>query len=95
MKYTEQTVPEGVRVHVVHLHEGNCSRNKLKSIGQTTTKYVTIAKLIDERNGQVIGMGKAVCSKVDSPTRKVGRAIAVGRACASYWNETGDRNACE
>lgn len=85
MKFVESNVPSHLRVCVVHLHEGNLSRNQLKRIGQTNTKYVTICRLKDEQ-GNVVAEGKGVCSAKDNPTRATGRAVAVGRALANYYD---------
>lgn len=84
-KFVESNIPSYLRAHVVYLHEGRLSRNQLKKIGQTNTKYVTICKLRDSE-GNVVSEGKAVCSAQDNPSRKVGRAVAVGRALAAYYN---------
>jgi hypothetical protein len=77
-------VPDHLRVHVVYLYEGRTSRNQLKKIGQTNTRYVTIAKLKDQ-DDNIVGEGLAACSQGDNPSRKVGRAVAVGRALQEYY----------
>ena len=87
-KLVENNIPSHLRVQVVYLHDGNTSRSKLRHIGKHHTKYVTIAKLVNKADGMVLGQGKAVCSMNDNPRRNIGRAIAVGRAFASY-NNTG------
>jgi hypothetical protein len=84
MKYIEANVPDCLYTNVVYLHEGIVSKNKLKKIGHTNTKYVTICKLIDKISGEVMAQGQASCSPCESPTRSVGRAVAVGRALAQY-----------
>ncbi len=84
MKLTEANVPDHIRVHVVYLFDGRLSKNQLKKIGKTRTEYVTIAKLFTRETGRLVGEGLAACSHTDNPSRKVGRAIAVGRALASY-----------
>jgi hypothetical protein len=83
-KFIEANVPEHLRVHVLYLHEGRCSRNQLKRIGGTKTNYVTIARLKDEA-GNIVGEGKAACSQKDNPSRQVGRAVAIGRALQEYF----------
>ncbi len=85
MKYTEEKIPSGLHLKVVHLHQGNASRNQLKHIGKTNAKYVTLAKLVDEEN-RVVAKGRASCSQVDAPRRDIGRAIAVGRALKNYFH---------
>jgi hypothetical protein len=83
-KFIEGNVPDHLRVHVVYLHEGRTSRNQLKKIGQTNTRYVTLARLKDQ-DDNVVGEGIAACSQGDNPSRKVGRAVAVGRALQEYY----------
>lgn len=88
MKMLEANVPTHLRVAVCYLYEGRASKNQLKKIGKTNTKYVTIAKLISKATGSVRATGIAACSTKEAPTRAVGRAVAVGRALASYEGET-------
>jgi len=87
IKYVESNVPSQLKACVVHLHEGRLSKNQLKKIGQTNTRYVTICKLRDKQ-GNVVAEGKASCSTVDNPSRKIGRAVAIGRALAEYYTPT-------
>jgi len=84
LKFVESNVPEHLRVHVVYLFEGRTSKNQLKKIGGTNTKYVTICRLRDP-DGQVVAEGRAACSTKDTPNRRTGRAVAVGRALAEYY----------
>jgi hypothetical protein len=83
-KYIEANIPEHLHLHVVYLHEGRLSKNKLKAIGQTKTKYVTLARLKDS-DGHIVAQGKAACSSKDNPSRRVGRAVAIGRALQEYY----------
>lgn len=86
MKYTEDAIPANLRLVVHHLHEGKCSRNQLKKLGRTNTKYVTIAKLKDKDTNFTVAKGMAACSSKDNPQRKLGRHVAVGRALAQYYS---------
>lgn len=88
LKFTENFIPPGYRAQVTYLYEGRrdrkgepLSKSKLKRIGKHPTKYVTIASLFDPSN-VLLGQGKAVCSTNDSPCRRIGRQIAIGRAMA-------------
>lgn len=83
-KYLESNLPDNIRAHVVYLHEGNKSKNQLKKIARADSRYVTLAKLIDTDTDQVVGTGMAACSRHDNPSRRVGRAIAIGRAFVDY-----------
>ncbi len=87
VKRTEANVPEHLRVHVVYLFKGRLSKNQLKKIGKTNTGYVTIAKLFTREGGRLVAEGRASCSQTDNPSRKVGRAVAVGRALTAYHKE--------
>lgn len=80
-KLTEQSIPEELQVHVVHLHEGNSTRRQRKG-----RKYATLAKLIGP-TGDVVSEGVAYCSTNDSPRRDIGRQVAVGRAYKQYLSE--------
>ena len=48
-------------------------------------KWQTSCTLIDRDTRQVVAYHQAHCSDDDQPVRKIGRAIAVGRAFKSYW----------
>ncbi len=50
-----------------------------------TKQWLTRAQLIDRRNDEVIVTTFANCSHKDQPVRKIGRAIAVGRALKKYY----------
>ena len=84
MKYLESNLPKGLYIKVVHLHQGNTTRSQLKKIGKTNTRYVTIAKLFDDNHPFSVAQGMAVCGHNDSPSRQLGRSIAVGRALREY-----------
>ena len=84
IKFVESNVPEHLRVCVTYLFEGRVSKTQLKKIGQTRTTYVTLARLKDP-DGTVVAEGQSACSSKDCPSRKVGRAVAVGRALAEYY----------
>lgn len=83
---TEANLPAHLRAHVVYLHPFKCSKNKLKKAGRTKTEYVTIAKLLND-DDDVVAEGRAACSREDKPNRRVGRAIAIGRAMKEYYSE--------
>ena len=75
---TVHVVPEGTRIVVNHLHQGNSSRN-----ARHGKDYMTIARLMDG-DDDVLSIGYASCSRQDTPSRAVGREIAVGRCIVSY-----------
>ena len=86
-KLVETAVPGNLKLQVLYLHEGRCSGNQLKKVGRTNTKYVTLARLYDKNvePPQLVAEGLAACSAKDNPNRKIGRAVAVGRALARYY----------
>lgn len=91
-KYIEANVPEELAVRVVYLFPSRpgVSKNKLKKLGRTNTSYVTLCRLLDKDTKEVLAEGRAACSAEDKPNRKIGRAIAVGRALANYIEEQED-----
>lgn len=84
IKCKENQLPGELRVHVIHLHEGNSTRRQRKG-----RKYATLASIIGP-TGDVVGVGEAYCSNNDSPRRDIGRQVAVGRAIKSYYSEVAD-----
>lgn len=67
MKNVEHNLPEQYHLRVKHLHNNN---------GHLTATHATIYD-----GDKVVGFGQAVVGKNEkSPSRRIGRAIAVGRA---------------
>ena len=69
MRYVESNVPEGVRLQVIH-----------RPPRKRKDRYQTYAMLRDSETDALLAIGKSQCSREDAPSRKVGRAVAVGRA---------------
>ncbi len=69
-KFTEAHVPEDIIVQVRYLKH---------------RQWQTVCRLIDRDNGAILCMASATCSNRDHPVRKIGRAIAVGRALKEYY----------
>ena len=84
LKYNEKNIPEGMFIKVIHLHTGNTSKNQMKKLGKTNAKFITIARLYMNGIMFSVGEGIAACSKKDSPSRRIGRSIAIGRALKGY-----------
>lgn len=76
-KIVESKIPEGVRLQVVHLHTGNSKPKQRRG-----RQFATVAYLY--KDNVMVGMGKAFCSEHDAPSRKIGRAVAVGRALKNF-----------
>lgn len=70
MKMVESNLPETMTVRVYHQHTEN---GKLDA---------TVAVVYDRESGETLGYGRALVNhrKEKSPSRKIGRAVAVGRA---------------
>ncbi len=66
-------LPEGFRLKLVHLHQGNSSRKQRHG-----HSYVTHARIVN-KNDKVVARGIAMCSNKDNPSRAIGRRIAIGR----------------
>ncbi len=69
IKYVESNIPEGLRAEVRYLKE---------------PRWVTSCHLVENVTGKVMASGMAVCSAKDQPVRKIGRAMAIGRALKEY-----------
>lgn len=76
-RYAESKLPEGFSVHVDYI-----TRHR-KPFNDSVPKWLTLAKLLDP-NGKVVARGMPKCGPKDNPNRKVGRAVAVGRAHKAY-----------
>jgi hypothetical protein len=74
----KEELPEGYRIKIKHLHEGNVGKKLLMG-----ARYATVAEVEDDKRN-VIATATAICGKRDNPSRKLGRQIAVGRALKKY-----------
>lgn len=71
-KFTEKHVPKGVTPKFSHL------RNEDRTI------FETICVLIDNSSGAILARGRSRVSPRDNPSKKIGRAISVGRAMKKF-----------
>ena len=69
-KYIEANLPIGLKAEVRY-HKGR------------HVPWVTSCHLVSAE-GKVLASGLATCSAKDQPVRKIGRAMAIGRALKSY-----------
>lgn len=81
-KHKEQNIPGHLRVHVTYITQMRTDDPELR---QMLPRWYTRAQLLDRETGRVVATGTAKCGPRDNPNRKVGRAIAVGRALKNYW----------
>ena len=79
IKYVETNVPKNIQVRVHYLQQG-----KVEGMPKNV-KRVTIASLVDTTSGERVAEATAFCNNNDNDSRKIGRAIAVGRALKSYY----------
>jgi hypothetical protein len=82
-KYVESNIPHTTHLRVRHIKQPvfNANHDNLWRFHYTGT---TVAELFDE-SGQRIASAVAKCGPNDQPNRKIGRAIAVGRALKNYY----------
>jgi len=74
-KYTEANIPDGLRARVRYLKG---------------PVWVTSCYLIENNTDKVVATAIAVCSAKDQPVRKIGRAMAIGRALKKYIQSLAD-----
>lgn len=83
-RLVEVLLPQYIRARVRYYHEGNSSdiqRQHIASVqGGHSPSYVAECRLVDINRNRCIGYGVSACSPKDNPSRKIARAIAVGRA---------------
>lgn len=68
-KYTEANMPLGMKAEVRYLKG---------------SRWVTSCHLVDTATDKVVSHGTAICSARDKPVRKIGRAMAIGRALKQF-----------
>jgi len=78
LKYTESNVPKNTYIRVHYLTQG-----KVQGM-PSNVKRVTIATLKHSISGKKLSEGVSFCDNKDNDNRKIGRAIAVGRALKDY-----------
>lgn len=71
MKFVESNVPEGIKVFVRRFTDNG--------------EYVTKCELIEEQSNAIVCAAESRCHPNDNPNRRIGRAIAVGRAIKTYF----------
>lgn len=81
MKYKESNVPDHLQLRVYY---DTKFRNPASGELWTTRAY-----LIDKVTGGIVARGESRCCPRDNPNRKIGRAIAVGRALLEYHQRKG------
>lgn len=80
VRYVEGNIPEGIRVHVRYT-----TRFRSPDNSQHLPKWYTSCELVCEQTGEVVSFASSNCNEEDQPVKKIGRAVAVGRAFKKYW----------
>lgn len=83
-RYVETNLPPYIYVRVRYFHEGNSTPQDRRAValieGGYSPRYVAECRLINTNQQTCIGYGVSACSPKDNPSRRIARAIAVGRA---------------
>lgn len=81
-KVTLAPVPDGLKVKIYHTptSEVQAALDFMGVKGRKRPRYYTFARVIDRDTQEVLAEGDALCSYKDTPSRKLGRAIAHNRA---------------
>lgn len=82
IRYVESNIPSSLRVRVNYV-----SRYRHPEQLASLPKWHTTATLIDKNSGAVVARATSSCNETDQPVRKIGRAVAVGRAFKSYYKD--------
>ena len=82
VRYVESNIPDGIQVHVRYT-----TRYRSPENSRHLPKWYTQCQLISRETGEVVGYASSNCNEEDQPVRKIGRAVAVGRAFKVYWED--------
>ena len=86
IRFVESSIPNHIEVRVHYVTRYRCG----PFASDNLPKWQTSCTLIDRDTRQVVAYHQAHCDEFDQPVRKIGRAIAVGRAFKSYWEGVQD-----
>lgn len=87
MKYVESNIPSKLRVFVRYT-----TRFRAPDQSKYLPKWHTQCELVDEE-GNVVAFASSNCNEEDQPVRKIGRAIAVGKAFKKWYTRGGNQSA--
>jgi len=85
MRFVESNIPTGVLVQVRYTSRFRNPENSMH-----LPKWFTQCQLVDAESGEVLSFAHSNCDESDQPVKKIGRAIAVGRAFKRYWEASDD-----
>ena len=75
----DMTIPNKLRLQVTHLHPDNSDDEQREN-----SKYKTIARLFDKETDELVHEASSRCCDNDTPDRKRGYQIAVGRVLVPF-----------
>ena len=81
-------VPEGYKVLVQHTFDA-ATLSLLARTKRTAPKYCTYACVIEKVTGDICCEALSICSHRDTPSRKLGRAIAHNRVMKVFNEQRG------
>lgn len=95
-------VPDGYKVRVIHVHDPDTLKTwhdtkcalGARSPKRKTPRYVTYAYVVDAAHNAIIYGTHAfsVCSHLDNPSRRKGRAVAHNRAVSQLIDLMNERH---
>lgn len=77
MKYIEANVPDHLYTSVQYI-------TRLRTHMQSDPLWLTVCQIRERESDKLVAVATARCSQKDQPNRKIGRAIAIGRALKTY-----------
>lgn len=80
IKFVESNIPSQVKVVVKYT-----TRLRNPENSKHLPKWYTLCELVDRETGERLAYAHSNCNEDDQPVRKIGRAIAVGRAYKSLY----------
>lgn len=81
MTYVEGNIPDYLALRVRYI---TACRARSKAEAEALPRWTTIATLYDRATGEEVARAVANCGPRDNPSRKIGRAVAVGRAFKQF-----------
>jgi hypothetical protein len=94
-RYEYKQIPrDRYSIRVSHIHDGNdpdgAKRFLFCAWGRRPAKYMTVCRIVRKSDNQEMGLGVAICSNRDTPSRDAGHKIAMGRAVKDFMMNYGD-----
>lgn len=81
IKFTENNIPSSLALRVTYL-----TPEKVPGLPRGV-KRITVARLFDKTSGKIVAEHASYCHERDNDNRKIGRAVAVGKAFKIWYNK--------